>query len=146
MGEIFRHWMCLISFRRSRSGNWSLRARQPVNLARSFCPRCGLTFDLRALLVHGSTLLLVPVLLVALLVTRGLPALLYVRRLGKQKTLIAALLQSTSLPFIVAAAAIGIQQGLITQAFSAALILTGLLSVVIYPSIALLLLHRIGRR
>jgi Kef-type K+ transport system membrane component KefB len=105
----------------------------------------GLTFDLHALLAHGSTLLLVPVLLVALLVVRGMPTLLYAGRLGKQQTVIAAFLQATSLPFIVAATEIGLQLGLLTQAISSALIMVGLLSVIVYPSIALLLLRRMKR-
>ncbi len=106
----------------------------------------GLTFDLHALLAHSSAILLVPVLLIALLVVRGVPALLYVRRLGKQKGIIAALLQATSLSFIVAATEIGLQLGLITPAISAALVLAGLLSVIVYPCIALLLLRHTTSR
>ena len=71
-----------------------------------------------------------------------MPSLLYAGRLGKQQTVIAAFLQATSLPFIVAATEIGLQLGLLTQAISAALIMVGLLSVIVYPSIALLLLRR----
>ncbi len=103
----------------------------------------GLTFDLQALLAQRSALLLVPVFLVALLVVRGVPALLYTQRMGKQQIIIAALLQGTSLPFIAAATAIGLQFGLLTHAIAAALLLAGLLSVIVYPFISLLLLQRI---
>jgi Kef-type K+ transport system membrane component KefB len=101
----------------------------------------GVRYDLDALLASTSTILMVPVFLVALLVVRGLPALLYRRLLGTRKTAIAGLLQSTSLPFIVAATAIGLDLGVIDAAASAALIAAGLLSVVIFPVAGLALLR-----
>jgi predicted Kef-type K+ transport protein len=55
---------------------------------------------------------------------------------------IAGLLQATSLTFIVAASQIGLELGLISKASGAALIAAGLLSVLIFPILALTLLHR----
>jgi Kef-type K+ transport system membrane component KefB len=100
----------------------------------------GVRYDLDALLANSSTLVMVPLFLVALLAVRGLPALLYRRLLGARKAAIAGLLQSTSLPFIVAATAIGLDLGVIDAATSAALIAAGLLSVVIFPAAGLALL------
>src|SRR5919109_807221 len=68
----------------------------------------GLQFDLRALFSSPSTLLRLPLFLAALLVVRGLPALLYRAVIQSDQLLAAALLQATSLPFIVAATAIGL--------------------------------------
>jgi hypothetical protein len=51
-------------------------------------------------------------------------------------------LQATSLPFIVAATAIGLSLHLIRPVNGAALVAAGLLSVVIFPPIALGLLRR----
>ena len=68
-----------------------------------------------------------PLFLLALLVVRGLPALLYRADIGARE-LVAALLQATSLPFIVAATAIGLELGLIGGAEAAALVAAGLLS------------------
>ncbi len=102
----------------------------------------GLKFDLDALFASASTVLHVPIFLAALLVVRGLPALIYRRTVGSREIVAAALLQATSLPFIVAAAEIGMELGLITQANGAALIAAGLLSVLIFPLAALLLLGR----
>ena len=48
----------------------------------------------------------------------------------------AALLQATSLPFIVAATAIGLELGVVDPAGAAALIAAGLLSVVVFPALA----------
>src|SRR5881394_1644561 len=70
-------------------------------------------------------------------------AILYRRRLDTRHTAIAGLLQATSLTFIVAATQIGEQLHLITPAISAALVAAGLLSVIIYPLIALTLLRGI---
>jgi Kef-type K+ transport system membrane component KefB len=103
----------------------------------------GIDFNLHALFANLLVLELVPLFLIALLLVRGLPALLYRLRLGTRHTVISSLLQATSLTFIVAATQIGVQLHLITSATSAALVAAGLLSVVIYPLIALILLRSI---
>jgi hypothetical protein len=54
----------------------------------------------------------------------------------------AGLLQATSLPFIVAASQIGLELGVLTEATAAALIATGLLSVLVFPLGALSILRR----
>ena len=93
----------------------------------------GVRYDLDALLNSGAALTAVPVFLLALLVIRGLPALLYKPLIGGDHVLPAALLQATSLPFIVAATAIGLELGVVDAAGAAALIAAGLLSVVAFP-------------
>ncbi|MEA2509915.1 MAG: hypothetical protein QOG21_1997 [Actinomycetota bacterium] len=100
----------------------------------------GLTFDLKALFANPSAILRIPLFLAALLVVRGMPALLYRPLIGARSSVIAALLQATSLPFIVAATAIGIQLGTIDRVTGAALVAAGLLSVLIFPALALTLL------
>jgi Kef-type K+ transport system membrane component KefB len=101
----------------------------------------GVRYDLHALLATTSTVVMVPIFLAALLVVRGIPALLYRRLVGTRHALAAGLMQATSLPFIVAATAIGLDLGLIDAAGSAALIAAGLLSVVLFPVTALSLLR-----
>ncbi len=102
----------------------------------------GIRFDLAALFSSLSTILRVPVFLAALLLVRGVPALLYRPLVGSRRSVVAGLLQATSLSFIVAASQIGLELGLITKATGAALIAAGLLSVLIFPIIALTLLRR----
>ncbi len=102
----------------------------------------GVRFDLDALTASASNLLMVPMFLAALLAARGLPALVYRRTIGPQRTLVAGLLQATSLPFIVAATGIGIELDLIDAAESAALIGAGLLSVLLFPLAGVVLLRR----
>ncbi len=103
----------------------------------------GINFNLHSLLANLSTLELVPLFLIALLLVRGVPAMLYRLRLSTRHTVISGFLQATSLTFIVAATQIGVQLHLISSATSAALVAAGLLSVIIYPLIALILLRGI---
>jgi Kef-type K+ transport system membrane component KefB len=107
----------------------------------AFFVTTGVRYDLGALFASASTVIMVPVFLAALLVVRGLPALLYRGLLGARKAAIAGLLQATSLPFIVAATAIGLDLGVIDAATSAALIAAGLLSVLVFPATGLALLR-----
>src|SRR6266516_2861776 len=104
----------------------------------------GILFDLPALFSSPSTLLRVPAFLMALLLVRGVPALLYRPLVGTRRAVVAGLLQATSLSFIVAASQIGLELGLITKATGAALIAAGLLSVLIFPLLALTILRRSG--
>jgi Kef-type K+ transport system membrane component KefB len=108
----------------------------------AFFVTSGLRFDLDALTASDSRLVMVPIFLAALLVVRGVPALLYRGALDARHAAIAGVLQATSLPFIVAATAIGRDLGLIDAAASAALVGAGLLSVLIFPLAGLVLLRR----
>ena len=88
------------------------------------------------------TLLRVPLFLLALLVVRGLPAVLYRSALASIRDIVAVgLLQATSLPFIVAATTIGLQLHVIRPANAAALVAAGLFSVILFPVISLQLLR-----
>jgi Kef-type K+ transport system membrane component KefB len=98
----------------------------------------GLRFDLDALTSSGSTALRVPLFLAALLAVRGIPAFVTNRdTLGVAGARAVALLHATSLPFLVTAAAIGVEVGAISQANAAALVAAGLVSVVVFPPLAL---------
>ena len=108
----------------------------------------GVRLDLTGLLAHPSALARVPLFLLALLVVRGVPALLGLRAAGARNTIAIGLLQATSLPFIVTATQIGITLDTISPVTGAALVCAGLLSVLIFPLLALGLLrhgHGTGR-
>ncbi len=100
----------------------------------------GLRFDLKALLDSPSAIARVPLFLLALLVVRGVPAALYARTVGTRQAVAAGLLQATSLPFLVTATAIGVTLGEIRPVTAAGLVSAGLLSVVIFPLVAVTLL------
>ncbi|MBD0420273.1 cation:proton antiporter [Streptomyces sp. TRM S81-3] len=103
----------------------------------------GIQFDLGALFADAATVLRVPMFLAGLLLVRGLPALAY-RNAGLSPAEIVAsgLLQATSLPVIVAATTIGLKLDAIRPANAAALVAAGLLSVIVFPLLALPLLAR----
>jgi Kef-type K+ transport system membrane component KefB len=100
----------------------------------------GLRFDLDALLGSPSAFAKVPMFLLALLVVRGIPAALYVPEVGRRGALAAGLLQATSLPFLVTVTQIGVALDEIRPDTAAALVTAGLLSVIIFPLVALSLL------
>ena len=102
----------------------------------------GIQLDVGALLAGGGAALApVPIFLLALLLARGLPAILYRTQVDTRGVLAAALLQATSLPFIVATTGIGMGLGILSPATGAALVVAGLLSVVLFPLGALTLLR-----
>ena len=105
----------------------------------------GVGLDITALFHSTRAIILVPVFLVALLLVRGLPALLYVPVVGRTHAIAAGFMQATSLTFIVVATVIGVQTGHQRTSTAAALVVAGLLSVVIYPPIALRMLMSPGR-
>lgn len=97
----------------------------------------GVAFEVDALLDEPAGLLQIPAFLVALLVVRALPAVAYRPELAWREVAAAGLLQATSLPFLVVGAAIGQELGLLAAADAAALVGAGLLSVVLFPALAL---------
>jgi len=114
-------------------------------LVPAFFVASGVRFDLDALVSDASTVLLVPVFVLALLVVRGLPAVAYRVRFGTRRAVAAGLFQATSLSFLVAASGIGIELGLLDRATGAALVAAGLVSVLVFPAAGLALLRKDGR-
>jgi Kef-type K+ transport system membrane component KefB len=106
----------------------------------------GVSFEVDALFANATNLARVPIFLAALLVARGLPALVYKSLTTRRQTLAAALLQATSLSFLVVAGQIGVQLDLLRPAVYAALVAAGLLSVLLFPLTALTLLRGAGQR
>ena len=100
----------------------------------------GIQFDARALVSSPAAIAQIPLFLAALLVVRGVPALLYARRFGKRRARVAGLMQATSLTFVIVAAQIGLAAGQITQTTGAALLAAGLLSAALFPAAALKML------
>jgi Kef-type K+ transport system membrane component KefB len=94
----------------------------------------GVEFQLKALLASPVALAEVPLFLAALLLVRGLPALLYVRSIGRRRAEAAGLLQAVTLTFVIVATQIGIADGQITPTAAASLLAAGLLSTVLFPA------------
>ena len=102
----------------------------------------GLRFDLRVLFASPQALALVPLFLAALLIVRGVPAVLYQSYLGARLSRAAGLLQATTLTFVVVSAQLGVELHTINAATGAALVAAALLSVLIFPLAALTILRR----
>jgi Kef-type K+ transport system membrane component KefB len=100
----------------------------------------GVSFDLDALFASATNLARVPIFLAALLIARGLPALVYKPLTTRTQTIAAGLLQATSLSFLIVAGQVGVQLDLLRPAVYAALVAAGLLSVLLFPLTALTLL------
>jgi len=103
----------------------------------------GLRLDVDTLFASGSALARVPLFLGALLLIRGLPALLY-RPLAerREQVLAGGLLQATSLSFLIVAGQLGVDLDLLSSVNYTALVAAGLLSVIVFPLVALSLLRR----
>lgn len=99
----------------------------------------GVQFDVRSLFASAASLALLPALLVAILFTRAAPVLMYRRRIGTRPAIAAGLLQATTLTFPVVVAEVGRSLSLLPQSTAAALIGAALLSVLIFPAVALML-------
>lgn len=102
----------------------------------------GVAFPLKALFTNPAALAEVPLFLAALLLVRGLPALLYARFAGRRRAVAAGLLQATTLTFVIVAAQIGLADGKITPTTAASLLTAGLLSAILFPAVAQRLLPR----
>lgn len=101
----------------------------------------GIELDVASLFASGSALARVPLFLAALLVVRAVPALLYRGFGGSSQVVAAGLLQATSLSIPVVAGQIGVELGLITPTNYVALVAAGLISVIVFPLVALTLLR-----
>lgn len=105
----------------------------------------GIEFDLDSLLDGGRTLLLLPVFLLLFLVVRGGPVrLLAPRDLGRVDRGALVLYSSTALPLVVAITTIGLDDKALTAGEAAALVGAGMVSVLVFPLLALRLRSRAG--
>lgn len=103
----------------------------------------GVTFRLDALLGDPRALLLLPLFLVVLLVVRGLPGSLAAPRGSTFRDRASlTLFSATGLPIIVAVTDIGLKEHDLAPGTAAALVGAGMLSVLVFPLVALTLRRR----
>ena len=99
----------------------------------------GVKFDVRSLFASPSALLVLPALVGCILVARAVPALLYRDVVGTRPAVAAGFLQATTLTFPVVVAEVGRSLGLLSSALAAALVGAALVSVLVFPAVALAL-------
>ncbi|MET9377069.1 cation:proton antiporter [Streptomyces sp. NPDC002992] len=98
----------------------------------------GIEFDLDSLLQSGRTLLLLPVFLLLFLVVRGGPVwFLAPDDLGRRGRGALVLYSSTALPLVVAITTIGLDDKALTAGEAAALVGAAMVSVLVFPLLAL---------
>ena len=100
----------------------------------------GLDFDIGGLFASVSSFIRLPLFLLAVLIVRALPALIYRSRFASRRTAAAGLLQATSLSFIVVATQIGLTLNIMYPATATALVGAGLITVMVFPAVALALI------
>ena len=94
----------------------------------------GMSLDLKSIIESPARLV---VFFILFLVVRGLPALLFYRReLPMRGRVQMMLLTATALPLLVALAAIGLESGTMLPENAAALVGAGVLSVIVFPAVA----------
>jgi Kef-type K+ transport system membrane component KefB len=99
----------------------------------------GIRFDLKGLLASPTSLLCLPLFLVLFLLVRGLPVLLYRRELAGRDRLALAFYSAAALPLVVAVTELGVSTGQMTPTIAAALVGAAMISILIYPQVALAL-------
>jgi len=98
-----------------------------------FFIQVGAEFNLRAILVAPEYLILAPVLLLAAMAVKMLPALLMAKIYALREALAAGALLSSRLSLIIAASAIGLELGAISEAMNAEIILVAVVTVTLGP-------------
>ncbi len=93
----------------------------------------GANFDLPALLANGSSLVLVPLLLVFAYAVKLLPSLVFAPSYGTRAALALGMLTSSRLSLIIAASAIGLEIGAITSGTNAAIVLVAIVTCTVSP-------------
>jgi Kef-type K+ transport system membrane component KefB len=106
----------------------------------------GMSLDLKTFAHHPKSLLWIPVFVLLMLVIRGVPVLAVYRNelpsLGQRNAL--ALFAATGLPLIVVITTIGVADGRITTQIAAALVTAGVITVLIFPALAVRVARRAG--
>lgn len=106
----------------------------------------GMNLDIASLFESVSGLLKLPLFFALMLVVRGLPEMLFYRRvLPADELPPLALLASTQLPLVVAITTIGLDNGEMHPSTAAALVSAAVLTVLVFPSLSLRMLARRDR-
>ncbi len=107
-----------------------------------FFIKVGLDFNLQLLVASPQNLVLVPALLVAALLVKFLPALVFRLCFSWRETFAAGAILSSRLSLIIAASAIGLRLGIISESVNSAIILVAIITVTLAPIAFTALIHR----
>lgn len=106
----------------------------------------GTRIDFKSLFAAPSALVIVPVFLVLMLLVRAIPTFIcYGRSLEPRQRRALSVMAATGLPLIVVITTIATDNGYLNSGDAAAMVAAGMLSVVIFPALALQLLGRTAK-
>ncbi|MCD6310012.1 MAG: monovalent cation:proton antiporter family protein [Candidatus Eremiobacteraeota bacterium] len=95
----------------------------------------GVQFNIKALLSSMTTLLYLPILIVAAYIVKLLPSFVFRRFLDWKKSVVSGILLSSRLALIIAAGAIGLQVGAISEATYSAIVIIAIFTSLVSPTI-----------
>jgi Kef-type K+ transport system membrane component KefB len=98
-----------------------------------FFIKVGLDINLKVIFESSSALLLVPILVIAALVVKILPALVFRLKFTWRESISAGALLSARLSLIIAAAAISLRLNIITETLNAAILVVAIITVTLAP-------------
>jgi Kef-type K+ transport system membrane component KefB len=111
-----------------------------------FFIQSGMKLDLSALTGGFDAVAKVPLFLLAFLIVRGAPALLlYRRQLDRDDRIGLGLFSATQLPIVVAITSLGVSEGQMRPSTAVALVTAAVLSVLIFPTVAIAVRARRAR-
>jgi Kef-type K+ transport system membrane component KefB len=102
----------------------------------------GMSLNLGAIMHSVKAMLLIPLFLVLFLVVRGVPVILYRKDLAREERLPFMLYSGTALPLVVAITNLGVSRAGMSDEVAAAMVGGALLSVLLFPAAAQLLMSR----
>jgi Kef-type K+ transport system membrane component KefB len=109
-----------------------------------FFIRSGMTFDLDGLFESPASVAELPLFLALFLLVRGLPTILSRREVPPGALTPLALLSASALPLVVAITDVGVRTGKLAADTAASMVGAAMISVLIFPALALVLLKRPG--
>ncbi|MBI5680291.1 MAG: cation:proton antiporter [Methanobacterium sp.] len=102
----------------------------------------GINFDLIAFLTSPTSILMVPIFIISFLIARGLPAMVIYRKiLSKAEQVPLALFSATQLPLVIVITTLAVKSGAMQPTNAADLVGAAIISVILFPLIALILRH-----
>jgi Kef-type K+ transport system membrane component KefB len=103
----------------------------------------GINFDIKTFLASPTTIFMVPIFLISFLIVRGLPAMLIYRKiLSKSELKPLALFSATQLPLVIVITDLAVESGVMIPNNATNLVGAAIISVILFPIIALHLLER----
>ncbi|OPY30540.1 MAG: glutathione-regulated potassium-efflux system protein KefC [Methanobacterium sp. PtaU1.Bin242] len=100
----------------------------------------GINFDLKAFLTSPTSLLMVPIFIISFLIVRGFPAMVIYRKiLSKAERVPLALFSATQLPMVIVITNLAVKSGTMHTNNAADLVGAAIMSVILFPFIALIM-------